>query len=150
MIEIETAKTILRADEGFREIPYYDTEGYPTGGYGFKLGKKGNPLPVTKFTLEESNKTLHQLCCELSTTLMRNKTYKALDVVRRATLLSMAYQMGMTGLYGFKKMWAALEAKDYETAAKECLDSKAARQAPNRFKRNAAMIESGILHAYYR
>lgn len=150
MIELQTAKTILRADEGYREKPYYCSEGYPTIGYGLRIWNKGEPLPKISMSPEDAEKQLTMRCEELGVQLVRHHVYRNLDVVRRATLLSMAYQLGISGLFGFKKMWAALESCNYSEAAAECMDSKAARQAPNRFNRNAGMINTGILDAYYR
>ena len=46
--------------------------------------------------------------------------------------IEMAYQMGMDGLKSFRKMWAAIEAEDYESAANEMLDSKWHEQTPER------------------
>ena len=55
-------------------------------------------------------------------------------------LLDMSYQMGVSGLLGFKKMLAAIEAGDYQLAADELLDSSYAQQTPNRANRNAELL----------
>ena len=50
----------------------------------------------------------------------------------RPILINMCFNLGITRLKGFKRMWAALEARDYATAADEMLDSKWAKQVGNR------------------
>lgn len=55
-------------------------------------------------------------------------------------LVDMAYQMGVSGLFQFKKMLSAILAKDYPLAADELLNSNYARQTPNRANRNAQLL----------
>jgi len=47
-------------------------------------------------------------------------------------LIEMVYQLGVYGVSKFKKMLIALDSKDYQTASIEMLDSKWAKQTPNR------------------
>jgi lysozyme len=144
---------ILRTDEGWSETPYYCTEQFPTIGYGFKIGEKHAPLPNIKMTREEGEKRLesHIESAEktLSMHINTRHVFNHLNDVRKAVLISLFYQSGFTGLLKFRKMWIALEAQEYELAATECLDSLAAKQAPKRFARNAYMLRTGELHAYY-
>ena len=58
-------------------------------------------------------------------------------------LLNMAYNMGVPNLMGFKKMFTALDAQDYAEAGLEALDSKWARQVPNRAMEIANEIMKG-------
>jgi hypothetical protein len=67
-----------------------------------------------------------------------------LDVVRRAALTSMAYQMGQASLAGFPKMLAAVRASDWQRAHDEALDSQWAKwQTPARALREANMLLTG-------
>ena len=50
-------------------------------------------------------------------------------------IANMAFNLGITRLQKFKKMFAALNAGDYKTASEEGLDSKWAKQVYNRAKR---------------
>ena len=59
---------------------------------------------------------------------------------RQEVLFSLSYQLGTTGLLNFKRMWAAIEAHDFATAAAELLDSKYATQTPNRANKNAKIL----------
>ena len=59
-------------------------------------------------------------------------------------ILSMAYQMGMEGLLGFRCFLASIAVCDYCLAATEMLDSKWARiDSPDRAKRLADMMRKG-------
>lgn len=46
----------------------------------------------------------------------------------------MAYQLGIAGLFAFRRMIAALAADNPTEAAAQILDSLAARQTPNRYQ----------------
>lgn len=54
--------------------------------------------------------------------------------VQRA-IANMAFQMGLGGVLKFQKMLAALQARDYNAARREALDSAWAKQTPQRAKR---------------
>jgi lysozyme len=52
----------------------------------------------------------------------------------------MVYQLGPAGLFSFRRMLAALEARDRVTAAEEALESTWAEQTPERARRVAMQI----------
>ena len=66
-----------------------------------------------------------------------------LDSVRQLILIDMAFNMGVPRLCLFKKMWAAVEAEDYPTAAKEMLDSRWAKQVKGRATKLANAMHNG-------
>ena len=66
-----------------------------------------------------------------------------LDSVRQLVLVDMAFNMGVPRLRGFKKMWAAIHEGDYQTAAKEMLDSRWANQVKSRSTILANMMHVG-------
>ena len=55
----------------------------------------------------------------------------------------MAFNLGIGGLLKFRKMLLALRKKDYQTAAKECLNSNYAKEVKSRAKTIANTIETG-------
>ena len=144
---IDIATTILKKEEGWRSTPYYCSEGYPTVGYGFKLADKDAPLP--KFYLpkpvgevwlqQEIEEVLQHLYSDVNT----------LNPVRASVLVSMAFQLGLVGLRKFKRMWAAVEASEWDEAAKEMLDSLWATQTPQRANRHAEMMRTGNMLEFY-
>ena len=67
-----------------------------------------------------------------------------LNDARKAALIDMVFNLGITGLMTFKKMLAALERKDYDAASSEILDSRYAIQVGARAIRIATIIRSGV------
>lgn len=128
-----TTFEFVKSEEGFREKPYLDTLGVPTFGIGF-----------TYITEEEADWILAKRLSEIETELRtKYRWYDNLNAVRQDVIISMVYQLGFGGIAKFKKFIAAMERKDYDTAAVEMLDSLWARQTPHRAKRQADMIKNG-------
>ena len=132
-------------DEGFRASPYLDTVNVPTIGYGTTriLGKavSMNDPDISKedariFLRAE----LFQAMMDAQQIIFR---FDELNSARQELLSNMAYNLGMTGLSGFKKMIVALTRLDYDIAAEEMLDSKWAKQVGPRATRLADVMRSG-------
>ena len=136
--------SLLIEDEGFRPNAYRCTAGYPTIGYGKKLGPRGASLDFYQFTITErvARYWLKEDIADLH--VVASGMVPGLDGVRKAALVNMIYQLGPRGVRGFKKMLAAMRNGDWAEAAKEALDSKWARQdTPRRALRIAGIIETG-------
>jgi lysozyme len=69
--------------------------------------------------------------------------YHDMTEARQLGFLNMAFNMGWPRLSGFQKMLSALQAGDYETAARECLDSKWSAQVKDRAVRIATAFKEG-------
>ena len=54
----------------------------------------------------------------------------------------MVFQLGKTGVSKFKNMWKALSEKNYIGASYEMLDSRWAKQTPNRAKAMANLMKA--------
>jgi len=68
-----------------------------------------------------------------------------IPVNAKKALLDMSYNMGITKLMKFHDMFSAIQQKDWETAAKECLDSvysKVDLKKSNRDEENAELLRS--------
>lgn len=136
---------IISIDEGYSELPYYCTEGYLTTGYGRRISKPSDIKPY-----DEELKYLQTKISYLNTTLETKGIIKESNgVYRNGVLISLAYQLGTTGLKKFKRFLSNLDKGQYEASALELIDSNAYRQVPERFTRNAYIIESNKLHSYY-
>lgn len=163
MSAVDLAVKILTKDEmdgKYSDKPYYDTKHIPTLGHGFvcivngKQCRPYDPLPDQQLSEEDSLKRLRGLAEVNEKTFINNPdlfaAYKNCNDVQKAVLLSMAHQLGIYGVTLFRGMLGALYHKDFKSAAIECMDSKAFREdARERFRRNAYMLESGLLHPYY-
>ncbi len=140
---IKAAVEELKRSEGWRSKPYLCSLGYPTVGWGFRIGPQGADVKQYQFVLPQSVgdlwlTELAQQCAEAI------KPHLAgLSEPRQVVLVCMAYQLGVAGLLGFKNMLAATASGDYKKAAAEMLNSRWARQTPNRAQRMAKQMESG-------
>lgn len=145
---------ILNYEEGYKERPYIDTEGYPTVACGVKIGPKGAPLSNYTFTVprEVGDVWLESFVSSTIKKMNENpliiSAMKACNQERKDILVSMAYQMGVQGLAGFKNTLAMVAAGNFSGAASGMLSSKWAKQTPNRANRHAEVMRTGTLEAY--
>lgn len=145
---------LLNYEEDYREKPYIDTEGYPTVACGIKIGPKGASLSNYTFTVprEVGDVWLESFVKTTVGKMNANPSIvaalKSCNPARRDILISMAYQMGVAGLAGFKNTLAMVAAGNYAGAANGMLSSLWAKQTPNRAKRHAEVMSTGEMTAY--
>ena len=65
-----------------------------------------------------------------------------IDEVAQEILVEMVFQLGKSGVSKFRNMWKALSEKNYIGASYEMLDSKWAKQTPNRAKSMANQMKA--------
>jgi lysozyme len=126
----------LKSDEGFKGMPYQDKYGYWTIGYGTKL-------PLSE---EEAEMILqHRLTTHYNELLLEKPIVAQLPEVAQNVLANMAYQLGVPKLMRFKRMWEAIEERDWCGMVREMLDSKWAKiDSPDRAKRLASKIRETL------
>lgn len=145
---------ILNYEEGYREKPYIDTEGYPTVGIGIKIGPKGADLKYYTFTLPRivgdvwAKNFVDRVIRECRANPSIYSAMQRCNPARQDILFSMAYQMGTAGLAGFKDTLAMIAAGKFDEASSGMLNSKWARQTPNRARRHAEVMRSGSYDIY--
>ena len=105
----------IKRHEGFRAIPYQCSSGVWTIGYGF-----------TSLTKYESDVILKIKVDNLRVDLA--PVIEPLSPARQDVIINMAYNLGLNGVMGFRKMWLAIHNKDFARAADEMLKSKWADQ----------------------
>ena len=133
-----TLRDQLIKHEGLRLKPYLDTEGIPTIGVGHNLNE-GISLAVAMFMLDDDiSKHTHEL-------ERAHPVVKRLDQVRRDVLINMAFNLGVSRLSGFRKMWRAIHDEDWERAADEMMDSKWARQVGRRAAELSLQMRDGYV-----
>jgi lysozyme len=127
----------LRLHEGERLKPYRCTAGKLTIGIGRNLEDRGITAQESAYLL--SNDIDHhwrQLVQALPWVTQ-------LDPVRQRVLLDMAFNLGITGLLGFRNTLATVRAGSYEQAAAMMLQSKWAGQVGRRAERLSRMMATG-------
>jgi lysozyme len=131
----------LRRDEGVRATMYRDELGNATVGVGHNLSSPLSARAI-QVMLEDDVDAIDQ---ELQAALLWAKS--ALDDARYGALLNLAFNMGVggvhAGLLGFPRMLRAIQAQDWDAAARELLDSRYARQVGDRATRLAEQLRSG-------
>lgn len=134
----------IQKEEGWVATPYYCTEGYPTVGFGFKIGNKGDPLPKFRLPKEAGVAWLRSLIAQIDNDLHTTfPWYAKLSDTRKIVLCSMVYQMGLDGFKKFTMTIHYISISDFDKAAKQMLSSKWATQTPERAKRHANKMQIG-------
>lgn len=126
----------IKKHEGYKQYPYYCTGGKLTIGYGRNLEENG-------INEEEAEELLAKDVQNARAGVKRRIDIRRCNEARQAVLVNMAFNLGVTGLMGFKKMIASVERGDYEQAALEMLNSRWASQVPSRANELAKQMLSG-------
>jgi lysozyme len=122
--------------EGYRQFAYRCTEGVLTVGIG-RVVEQGGP----GLSLDESLMLLENDIERIEERLLEAYPwYSELSESRRIVLISMAFQLGMGGLAGFKKGLASFEEGSWQEAHDHFMDSKWAEQTPARAKEVCSLI----------
>lgn len=138
-LERDALRQQLIAHEGVRFFPYTDTAGKLTIGVGRNLTDVG-------ISPQEANTLLdNDINGAVAGLNRRWPWFPTLDPMRQRVLIDMAFNLGITGLAGFPKMLAAVEAGAYDEAADEMLDSTWAKQVGTRAVKLAAMMRTGTV-----
>ena len=147
-------ENIIKREEGFSARPYLCSEGFVTIGYGTKLHNSRGMNPED-FSLRVNEDVAFALLKDEVSFLefriahsSRGSTYRGLSLERKAIILSMAYQLGISGVLQFKNMWEAISVQNFPLAADEMLDSKWATQTKGRAVRHSVAMLDNSLDAY--
>jgi lysozyme len=140
-MNIHNLVEILKRNEGLRLTPYRCTAGKLTIGYGHTGPSVEEGLTWTR---EHAEHVLLNDARNAAADLdWHFKWWRRLSDTRQEALCDMCFNLGVQRLSGFRKMLIALRAGQWQEAAKECLDSRYAKQVGNRAKRNAFVFEHG-------
>lgn len=144
---------LVKLHEGFRRLPYQDTVGVWTVGYGTNLEARGwstvrieDLIRAGGVSRELAQTWLLEDLYKVQEGLRRalGLTWDQLDPVRRAVLMDMGYNMGVVGLLRFRKMITFLRTGNYFRAGEEMQDSRWFRQVKSRAWRLQLMMMRGV------
>jgi len=137
-------RELIKKHEGLRLEPYRCTAGKLTVGYGHNLDAHGE-APRT-ITIEEAESYLDaDIKRAQSDCAYFIPGWDDLDKSRKAALIDMAFNLGISGLMKFKQTLQYLAQRKYEHAAKEMLKSIWAIQVGNRAVELSEIIKTGEL-----
>lgn len=132
------AEAMMIEDEGERLKMYLDTAGNWTIGIGHNLSAK----PISKLAsrtifMEDMADAIDDVrhCCSI---------YGELSRPRQLVLINLAFNMGRDRLGKFVRFLGAIHRGDWNDAADELLDSKAAKDLPSRYTRLAQMMREDV------
>lgn len=142
------ANQYIMKNEGWRAMPYMDTDGNKTVGYGFKQGgmawkyvpddvKQGRRAMTKQEGVYAFNKAYPDAVASASK--FAGDSWEDLSVNQQKSLIDMSYQMGSLK---FPRLRQAVESGNFNTAAREILNSKYAKKdAPQRALQNAILMQ---------
>jgi lysozyme len=133
-MDMERLLKSVKQHEGYKDHVYLDTRNKRTVGVGHlcvedhwedhKKYPEEMLMNILKDDLKNAIQGAGELCSDCPD--LRDQA--------KELIVEMVFQLGKTGVSKFRNMWKALKVPDYPTAAKEMLDSRWAKQTPNRAK----------------
>lgn len=140
---------ILVQHEGERLKPYLDCCSKPWRDCICE--KKGKLTIGTGRNLDDVGISQSESQALRSADILRTQSYAAtypwflgLDKVRQNAILDMLFNLGPIRFAGFRRLIAAMAAKDYPTAASEMMASAWSAQVKDRAVELASMIRTGM------
>lgn len=135
-MECDEISDMIQAHEGYEGRVYLDSVGVPTGGYGhaFLVGSE-IPIEVARRLFWHDMKTATDDYEKLKIDLSDN---------RRAVIIDMLFNLGITKFRKFKLLIAALKVDDYIAAGAEMKDSKWYWQVKGRSRTLVKMMVNDI------
>lgn len=125
MNERRLRETIQR-HEGLRLTTYQCPAGKWTIGYGRNLEDTGISIDEANVLLANDLRRVRQ---QVESAL---PWFDRLSALRQEVLLNMAFQLGIAGLLRFRRALEAMHVGNWELARHEMLDSRWAKQTPER------------------
>ncbi len=136
----------VKKHEGYKNHVYLDTLGKRTVGVGhlcveefWEDGKEYEEdflMDILKKDLQQAIRQADSMCEGLK-----------ISEDAKIIIIEMIFQLGGTGVSKFRKMWQALQQDppDYAEASVQMLDSRWAKQTPNRAKEMARLMSECVV-----
>ena len=145
-MDIEQLRIELEDDEGIKYEIYKDHLGYPTFGVGHLVRESdpehgmpvGTPVDEARVAeaFEQDVETVLEDCCRLYS------DFDELPEEVQRIVANMMFNLGYPRLSAFRGMRAGVNARDWDKAADEMVDSRWYTQVPNRAKRLVSRMRS--------
>ena len=145
-MNLERLLESVKKHEGYRNKVYLDTLGKRTVGVGHLCVEdfwEDDKEYVESFLMEILQKDLQE-AIRGAKELMEEHGCADIDERAEEILIEMVFQLGMTGVSKFRDMWKCLSELNYLGASFEMLDSRWAKQTPNRAKDMAEQMKACV------
>ena len=145
-MNLERLLESVKKHEGYRNKVYLDTLGKRTVGVGHLCVEdfwEDDKEYEESFLMEILEKDLQE-AIRGAKELMEEHGCADIDDRAEEILIEMVFQLGRTGVSKFKNMWKALSEHNYVGASFEMLDSRWAKQTPNRAKNMADQMKACV------
>tara|TARA_Y100001938_G_scaffold137444_1_gene201636 strand:- start:30585 stop:30992 length:408 start_codon:yes stop_codon:yes gene_type:complete len=133
---MKNLKKSVKLSEGFRDKVYKCTEGYDTIGYGFAIKDLVLEEDICDIILERKLSSL------IKRVHSKFPFVEDLPEEAQEVVYEMCYQLGLGGFSKFKKTIQFLRLGNYSACSLEMLDSRWAKQTPNRAKKLSDIIKN--------
>ncbi len=145
-MNIEQLRKELERDEGVKYEVYLDHLGYPTLGIGHLITDDDPECGASVGTKVDSDRVQEAFETDVETVLSDCERlyvqFEHLPEEVQLIVANMMFNMGYSRLSRFKGMHRGVDARDWETAADEMVDSKWYRQVTNRADRLVVRMRS--------
>ena len=128
-------KESIKKHEGYVASVYKDSLGIDTIGYGFAIKDLELDEDICDIILDRKLKDLN------NSIKIKFDWYKYMPPEIKDIVTEMCYQLGVTGFSKFRKTIAYLQNKEWKNASIEMLDSRWAKQTPNRAKETSNRVK---------
>ena len=145
-MNLERLLESVKKHEGYRNKVYLDTLGKRTVGVGHLCVEdfwEDDKEYEDSFLMEILEKDLQE-AIRGAKELMEEHGCADIDDRAEEILIEMVFQLGRTGVSKFRNMWKALSEHNYVGASFEMLDSRWAKQTPNRAKNMADQMKACV------
>ena len=145
-MNLERLLKSVKKHEGYRNKVYLDTLGKRTVGVGHLCVEdfwEDDKEYEESFLMEILEKDLQE-AIRGAKELMEEHGCADIDDRAEEILIEMVFQLGRTGVSKFRNMWKALSEHNYVGASFEMLDSRWAKQTPNRAKNMADQMKACV------
>lgn len=132
-------KDYIKENEGLRLKPYRCLADKLTIGYGRNLDDVGISKTEAEYMLAGDIGR----CFESLTAIFGQPLFMGLSYNRKMVLVDMVFNLGTTRFLRFEKLIRAVRYSNFVEAANQILDSKYAKQLPNRSEKNYRFMLRG-------
>lgn len=141
---IRSAADLVKFHEGFVSPVKADRGGCPVGGYGHD----SMDLHIGEVVTQEQGDSwfpwdLDLATKDAATAVNDREVWEALGEPRQASVIDMAFNLGLGRLIAFKTTLSMIRLGDFDGASNAMLDSKWAEEVPNRAKMDAEIMRTG-------